>query len=204
LGRSRKDINVAWDLAPHDVSIVLQVMGEGPVTINCRGSAHITPGVEDVTAMTLQFSNERSAVIHSSWLDPRKVREMTIVGSKRTLVYDDVAPQDKIKILDARVEEPPCQDTFGEFRNACHQGDVRIPCVKHGESLKTECQHFLDCIRNGATPLTGGQQGLELVRILEAASESLKLSGAPVDLPRGNNNALSRAKAPGDVTGARG
>ena len=182
LGLFQKDINVAWDLAPHDISIVLNIMGEQPATINCRGSAHITPGVEDVTTMCLIFPNQRSAIIHSSWLDPRKVREMTIVGSKRMIVYDDVAPLEKIRIFDARVERPPHYDTFAEFHYAYHYGDVYAPYVKQEEPLKTECQHFLDCIRDGTTPLTGGNQGLELVRILEASSESLKQGGAPVEL----------------------
>jgi predicted dehydrogenase len=182
LGLFQKDINVAWDLAPHDISIVLYIMGEHPETVNCRGSAHINSGVEDVTSMCLTFRNQRSAIIHSSWLDPRKVREMTIVGSKRMIVYDDVAPLEKIRIFDARVERPPHYDTFAEFHYAYHYGDVYAPYVKQEEPLKTECQHFLDCIRTGATPLTDGQQGLELVRILEASSQSLKLGGSPVEL----------------------
>jgi predicted dehydrogenase len=182
LGLFQKDINVAWDLAPHDISIVLYIMGELPVTVNCRGSAHINPTVEDVTTMCLSFPNQRSAIIHSSWLDPRKVREMTIVGSKRMIVYDDVAPLEKIRVFDARVERPPHYDTFAEFHFAYHYGDVHIPYIKQEEPLKTECQHFLDCIRDGATPLTDGGKGLELVRILEASSESLKQGGSPVEL----------------------
>jgi predicted dehydrogenase len=182
LGLFQKDINVAWDLAPHDISIVLHIMGEQPVTVNCRGSAHINPTVEDVTTMCLSFPNQRSAIIHSSWLDPRKVREMTIVGSKRMIVYDDVSPLEKIRVFDARVERPPHYDTFAEFHYAYHYGDVQIPYIKQEEPLKTECQHFLDCIRDGATPLTDGCQGLELVRILEASSESLKQGGSPVEL----------------------
>jgi len=187
LGLFQKDINVAWDLAPHDISIVLYIMGEQPVTVNCRGSAHVTPDIEDVTTMCLTFNNHGSAIIHSSWLDPRKVREMTIVGSKRMIVYDDVAPLEKIRIFDARVERPPHYDTFAEFHYAYHYGDVYAPYVKQEEPLKTECQHFLDCIRNGSTPLTDGNQGLELVRILEASSESLKRGGAPVELVAWHN-----------------
>ena len=187
LGLFQKDINVAWDLAPHDISIVLYIMGEQPVTINCRGSAHINPTVEDVTTMCLSFPNQRSAIIHSSWLDPRKVREMTIVGSKRMIVYDDVATLEKIRVFDARVERPPHYDTFAEFHYAYHYGDVHIPYIKQEEPLKTECQHFLDCIRDGATPLTDGSRGLELVRILEASSESLKRGGSPVELASGLN-----------------
>ncbi|MDB6109796.1 MAG: Oxidoreductase domain protein, partial [Pedosphaera sp.] len=91
LGLFQKDINVAWDLAPHDISIIQHIMGEQPVSVNCQGSAHITPGIEDVTTMWLSFAKQRTAIVHSSWLDPRKIREMTIVGSKRMIVYDDVA-----------------------------------------------------------------------------------------------------------------
>jgi predicted dehydrogenase len=181
LGLFQKDINVAWDLAPHDISIVQHIIGEQPVTVNCRGSAHITPGIEDVTTMCLSYPGKRTAIIHSSWLDPRKVREMTIVGSKRMIVYDDVATLEKIRVFDARVECPPHYDTFAEFHYAYHYGDVYAPYIKQEEPLKTECQHFLDCIKQGTTPLSDGKQGLELVRILEASSASLKQGGAPVD-----------------------
>ena len=187
LGLFQKDINVAWDLAPHDISIILHILEEQPISINCRGTAHITPGVEDVTSMCLHFPKERSAIIHSSWLDPRKVREMTIVGSKRMIVYDDVAQQEKIKVFDTRVERPPHYDTFAEFHYAYHYGDMYVPYIKQEEPLKAECQHFLDCIRSEATPLTDGHRGVELVRILEAASRSLKASGAPIDLSRPRN-----------------
>ena len=182
LGLFQNDINVAWDLAPHDISIILSIIGEQPITVNCRGSAHITQGIEDVTTMCLGFTKQRTAIIHSSWLDPRKVREMTIVGSKRMIVYDDVAPLEKVRIFDARVESPPHYDTFAEFQYAYHYGDMYVPYIKQEEPLKTECQHFLDCIRNGTIPLTDGKQGLELVRILEASTRSLAKGGAPVEL----------------------
>jgi predicted dehydrogenase len=182
LGLFQKDINVAWDLAPHDLSIILHIMEESPYSLNCRGAAHVTPGMEDVTSMTLQFTKQRSAIVQSSWLDPRKIREITIVGSKRMIVYDDVAPQEKIKIFDVRVERPPHYDTFGEFQYAYHYGDVYCPHIKQDEPLKTECQHFVDCIRHGTVPLTSGSMGLEVVRILEASSVSVKQDGIPVSL----------------------
>jgi predicted dehydrogenase len=182
LGLFQKDINVAWDLAPHDIAIILSIMGERPVTVNCCGSAHITQGVEDITTMCMNFNKQRTAIVHSSWLDPRKVREMTIIGSKRMVVYDDVAPLEKIRIFDARVESPPHYDTFAEFHYAYHYGDMYVPYIKQEEPLKTECQHFLDCIKNTAIPLTDGKDGLELVRILEASSESLRKGGAPITL----------------------
>jgi predicted dehydrogenase len=137
--------------------------------------------------MWLDFPGQRSAIIHSSWLDPRKVREMTIVGSKRMIVYDDVSSLEKIRIFDARVERPPHYDTFAEFNYAYHYGDVHVPYLKQEEPLKTECQHFLDCINQGTTPMTDGQQGLELIRILEASSRSLKLGGASVNLSGRDN-----------------
>jgi predicted dehydrogenase len=182
LGLFQKDINVAWDLAPHDISIILYIMQESPLSVNCRGAAHITPGIEDVTSMSLQFSRQRSAIIHSSWHDPRKVREMTIVGSKRMIVYDDIAAQEKIKVFDARVERPPHYDTFAEFHYAYHYGDIYSPYIKQDEPLKTECQHFVDCIRDGKTPLTSGHAGLEIVRILAASTTSLQQQGASVDI----------------------
>lgn len=194
LGLFQKDINVAWDLAPHDISIIQHIIGEQPVSVNCTGTAHVTPGIEDVTTMCLNFRRQQTAIIHSSWLDPRKVREMTLVGSRRMLVYDDVAPLEKIRIFDARVERPPHYDTFAEFHYAYHYGDVHVPYLKQEEPLKTECQHFLDCINQGATPLTDGNQGLALVRILEASSKSLKRGGASVSLSdRENGNGCIRA-----------
>ena len=182
LGLFQKDINVAWDLAPHDISIVLHIIEESPISVNCSGNAHITPGVEDVTSMCINFGEDLFASIHSSWLDPRKIREMTIVGSKRMIVYDDVEPLEKIKIYDARVEVPPHYDTFAEFQYSYHYGDRYIPHLKQEEPLKAECQHFLDCIKSGRTPLTSGERGLEVVRILEAASASLRENGACIPL----------------------
>src|SRR6202045_4108450 len=186
LGLFQKDINVAWDLAPHDISIILHVLGEFPVSINCQGNAHVTAHVEDVTNMSLMFRHKRFATIQSSWLEPRKVREMTIVGSRRMIVYDDLQTHEKIKVYDVRVERPPHYDTFAEFQYSYHYGDSYIPHLHQEEPLKAVCQHFIDCINTGNRPITGGRQGLELVRILEAASTSLKANGAPVMFSRSN------------------
>ena len=208
LGLFQKDINVAWDLAPHDLSIILSIMGEMPESVNCRGSAHITPGIEDVTTMCLSFSRQRSATIQSSWLDPRKVREMTIVGSKRMIVYDDLAPLEKIRVFDMRVERPPHYDTFGEFQYAYHYGDMYAPYIKQEEPLKTECQHFIDCIKYGTTPVSCGSRGTELVSILEASSESLRKGGSPIALRKtGNGQVLdmfSNGQANGNGAGKNG
>src|SRR5579872_4235163 len=132
--------------------------------------------------MSLNFARDCSAIIHSSWLDPRKVREITIVGSRRMILYDDVAPQEKVRIFDARVDRPPHYDTFAEFQYAYHYGDVYTPYVKQEEPLKTECLHFLECIRKGENPLTCGERGLEVVIILEASSASLNEDGRAIAL----------------------
>jgi len=174
LGLFQKDINVTWDLAPHDISIILHVMEEEPHSVACYGDAHITPGIEDVTNLYLSFCKNRAAVVQSSWLDPKKVREMTFVGSKRMILYDDIASHEKIKIYDARVETPPHYDSFADFQYSYHYGDMYVPYVKQEEPLKVECQHFLECIREGRTPLTSGEKGMSVVRILEMASQSLK------------------------------
>src|ERR1700692_3849962 len=180
LGLFQKDINVAWDLAPHDISIILHILEEFPQVVNCQGNAHVTPGIEDVTNISLSFRNKRFATIQSSWLEPRKIREMTIVGTRRMIVYDDLQTHEKIRVYDVRVERPPHYDTFAEFQYSYYYGDSYIPRIQQEEPLKVACQHFVDCIEKKTEPVTSGRQGLELVRILEAASASLKANGAPV------------------------
>jgi predicted dehydrogenase len=180
LGLFQRDINVAWDLAPHDISIILHILGEFPLSVNCTGNAHVTADIEDVTNMSLTFSNKRFATIQSSWLEPRKVREMTIVGTRRMIVYDDLQTHEKIKVYDVRVDRPPHYDTFAEFQYSYHYGDSYIPHLDQVEPLKLVCTHFVDCIAQGSQPDTGGREGMELVRILEAASSSLKAQGSPV------------------------
>lgn len=182
LGLFQKDINVAWDLAPHDISIILHLLDEQPSAVSCQGSSHVNRHIEDVTMMYLTFKKNRCAFVQNSWLDPKKVRQMTVVGSRRMIVYDDTEPLEKLKIYDARVEVPAHYDTFAEFTYSYHYGDAYVPYIKQDEPLKLECQHFLDCIRGEATPITGGNAGLEVVRILEASSISLRQQGQSVSL----------------------
>jgi len=182
LGLFQSDINVAWDLAPHDISIILHILGESPVVVNCQGNDHVTPGIEDVTNLSLSFVSKCFATVQSSWLEPRKVRQMTIVGTRKMIVYDDLEPLEKLRVYDVRVERPPHYDTFAEFHYSYHYGDSYIPHLKQEEPLKVLCQHFLECVENGKRPLSCGKKGLELVRILEASSASLKIGGAPVNV----------------------
>lgn len=180
LGLFQSDINVAWDLAPHDLSIILHLMKDSPISVNCQGNSHVTPGVEDVTNLSLAFPRQRFATIQSSWIEPRKVRQMTFVGTRKMITYDDLQPLEKIRIYDVRVDSPPHYTDFAEFHYSYHYGDCHLPKIEQAEPLKVMCSHFIDCIEGDSEPLTGGKSGLELVSILEACSESLRCGGGPI------------------------
>ena len=182
LGLFQQDINVVWDLAPHDISIILYLMGEVPVSVNSQGKAHFNHEIEDVATTTLNFKNGLIAFIHNSWLDPNKIRRTTIVGSRKMLVYDDIESQEKIKIFDKGVEVPPYYDTFADFQYSYRYGDIYSPRIEDFEPLKKVCDHFLECIKTGRTPLSDGYSGLRVVSILEAASKSLKQNGKAISL----------------------
>lgn len=177
LGLYQKDINVVWDLAPHDLSIILYLMNERPREVNCRGKATSTANIYDVANMSLAFSDGGFATVHSSWLDPKKVRDMAIVGDRKMLVYDDLDPATKVKIYDMRVDPP---DTPHESRISYHYGDMWAPYISAEEPLRIEAAHFIECILTGKTPLTCGVDGTELVGILTAASESMRNNGVNV------------------------
>src|SRR5215475_10161501 len=203
LGLFQKDINVAWDLAPHDISIILHILSEFPIAINCQGNAHVSPGVEDVINMSLFFPHKRFATIQSSWLEPRKIREMTIVGSQRMIVYDDLRTREKIRIYDVRVERPPHYDTFTDFHYSYHYGDSYIPHLQQEEPLNLACRHFIDCIETNSPPITGGRHGLEMIRVLEGASASLKMNGAPFMFDGSNGAALADVQSNGARSSSR-
>lgn len=187
LGLFQSDINVAWDLAPHDISIILHMMGELPLSLNCQGNSHVSPGIEDVTNLSLTFSRQRFATIQSSWIEPRKVRQMTFVGTRKMIIYDDLQPLEKIRIYDVRVECPPHYEDFSEFQYSYHYGDCYLPRIEQSEPLKIMCGHFIECVLAGTEPLSGGAKGLELVRLLEASSQSLRMGGGRVDTACGQS-----------------
>ncbi len=182
LGLFQRDINVAWDLATHDLSIILMLLGRMPAAVSCQGQGHYRSQVEDVALLTLQFADGVIAFIHVSWLDPNKIRRATIVGSRKMLVYDDTALQEKIRVYDKGVTVQPYYNTFGDFQLAYRYGDIHIPRVEESEPLRLECAHFVECIRTGATPKTDGLNGLRVVSILEAAEMSLRDGGRLIPL----------------------
>lgn len=179
LGLYQKDINVVWDLAPHDLSIILFLMDERPLEVNCRGKTTSAANIYDVANMSLAFPGGGFATVHSSWLDPKKVRDMAIVGDRKMLVYDEMDPATKVKIYDMRVDPP---GTPHESRISYHYGDMWAPYISTMEPLRLEAAHFIECMLTGKKPLSCGVHGMELVCILTAASESMRNRGINVPI----------------------
>jgi predicted dehydrogenase len=184
LGLFQRRANVIWDLAPHDISILMYVLGMTPVAVSARGSMCVQDDVYDVAYLELLFESGVSAHVHVSWLDPAKVRRITVVGDKKMAVYNDVSLVEKIRVYDTGVESP-VTNNFGEFQLSYRHGQVTIPYITWQEPLRLECEHFIECIRTGADPRTDGMQGLAVVSVLEAASDSLMHGGrrVPVEIP---------------------
>ena len=186
LGRIQQDVNALWSFAAHDISIMNYWLGQQPARVSARGFSYLSNGIEDVVFVTLQYPNGVGGHLHLGWLDPRKVRLMTLVGSKKMLVYDDVSIDAKIQLYDKGVAqlhdflETP--ESFAEFQFPLRVGDVVTPAIRFSEPLHSECQHFIDCIQNRKRPLTDGLNGLKVVKVLEAAERSLKQDGKTIEL----------------------
>jgi len=176
LGLHQFDFNVLWDLGPHDVSITLYWLGEEPVWVQTIGGCFVQDDIEDVVWLTMGFPSGAIAHAHLSWLAPGKIRTMTVIGSHKMAVYDDVSAVEKVKIFDQGVErlEPD------ELRRAYRAGDILSPRVPVTEALQVEARHFIESIQNGTRPTSDGQAGLRVVRVLEAGSHSLRLGGVRV------------------------
>jgi predicted dehydrogenase len=181
MGPIRMDVNAAWDLAAHDVSILDYWLQAEPESVTATGASWINPGIEDAVFATLAYPNRVLANLHVSWLNPRKAREITIAGDRRMLTFDDMNVSEPIRIYDKRVTDdlgrPGWVDSFASFRASIRDGDVTIPRVSSGEPLRFECDHFLDCIEQGKPPLTGGAAGMRVVRALEAIDRSVRNHG---------------------------
>ena len=188
LGKIRGDLDALWNFAPHDVSILCYLLGGEPESVRAKGYDYLQDGIADVVFMTLDFPKKVGAHIHISWLDPAKVRKMTIVGTKKMIIYDDVSADAKIQVFDKGVmKEPdkdsePISDDFADFQLKTRSGDIYIPKINFKEPLHAECNHFIECINSGTKPLTDGEHGLSVVKILEAASQSIKDAGQAIDL----------------------
>jgi predicted dehydrogenase len=165
LGKVRADENAWWSLAPHDVSVALRLLGAAPVSVQCRGQCVVRPGVEDVVFATLEFPGGKLAHVHVSWLDPHKTRLLTVVGSKRMVVFDDTEPTHKVIVHDKG---------FRAGDGATHQGDVVLPKIDATEPLLREATHFVECVQGKARPISDGESGARVVSILEHSQRSLE------------------------------
>jgi predicted dehydrogenase len=181
LGPIRDDANAAWDLAAHDVSIANYWLRAQPLAVSAVGGSWINPAVEDAVFVTMRYPDNVLVNLHASWLSPRKVRDITVVGSRRMLTLDDMNLTEPVRVYDKRVldggERRGVVDTFASFRASIREGDISIPRIVLEEPLKTECAHFLECIEHRKEPMTGGDQGTSVVRVLEAVERSLQDEG---------------------------
>jgi predicted dehydrogenase len=178
LGQLRRDENALWSLGAHDVSVILRLAAEEPYECRAVGESYVNPGVEDVVFCYLRFPSGLAAHLHLSWLDPHKERRFTVVGAKRMATFDDMALERKLSIYDKGFDED--YSSYGEY--IARSGDIFSPHVPNEEPLRIECRHFLDCVRDGTEPRSGGESGVRVVRVLEALQRSLRESSraAPV------------------------
>ena len=183
LGLYRPDINVLWDLAPHDISIMLTILQEMPVSVSARGTYHTDARVCDMAYLEIVFANGTMGHAHVSWLHPRKIRELTVVGSKKMAVYNDISESEKLYIYDKGVAfAADGTSSISAWPPDYRYGDVVIPFIANAEPLKQECSHFLTCIAENKKPKSDGWAGLRVTSILEAADRSLMNGGERVEL----------------------
>jgi predicted dehydrogenase len=187
LGLFQRDINVVWDLAPHDLSIMDFIIGRDPVAVTATGSCHIEPGIENIAYVMFRFSDQFIAHFHFNWLAPVKIRRALIAGSRKMIVYDDIEPTEKIRIYDKgvtanRIEDEADKEAAYRTLVSYRTGDVWVPKLDSTEALRYVCSEFLDAIRNRRPPLTDGHAGLRVVRLLEAAEQSIREGGRAVEI----------------------
>jgi predicted dehydrogenase len=181
LGQVRKEENALWSLTSHDISVIVHLLGKSPVSISATGEAYLRKNIHDVVFLSLNFKNDSMAHVHASWLDPHKIRQLTVVGSKRMAVFDDMSSSEKLKIYDKGVDRVTDKNSYETFLTL-RSGDILVPKLNMEEPLKIECQEFLDCIKHNRQPLADVDNGIEVLKVLEAAQKSLDSGGAKVGL----------------------
>jgi predicted dehydrogenase len=178
LGPIRQDVNALWDLAPHDFSMLRYWLNADPIDLVARGQSYLKPGTEDVVFVTLNYPEQVLASVHVSWLDPVKVRSVTVVGDRKMVVFDDTHATEKIRIYDRGADYQPREGGFAEFIAAVRDGDIVIPRIEQREPLREQLEHFVDCVRTGREPLSSARDGAAIVRVLERAQEELRRDAA--------------------------
>ncbi|MBV9126262.1 MAG: Gfo/Idh/MocA family oxidoreductase [Planctomycetes bacterium] len=185
LGPFRSDVNALWDLAAHDLSILNYWLNADPLTVSAHGQSYLNPQVEDVVVASFTYPHRVLACLHASWLNPRKVREITVVGANKMVVWNDMDLNEPVRIYDKSVNierEPIYSDSFGAFHMQVRNGEVTIPYLPGPEPLAAECNHFLDCIQGKCTPINHAAMGVSVLRALEAADRSMKNGSALVEV----------------------
>ncbi len=182
LGLIRNDVNAIWDLAPHDISIFSYLLDCQPIRVSAVGGQFLGNGREDVAFVTLMYPNGIIANIHVSWVDSNKVREVVVVGSKKRIVMDDLNNLERIRIYEKGVSVERGPGGFGEFQLLLRDGDIISPKVEFQEPLKLQIQHFIECIKTNSVPITDGQCGLNVVRVMAAINKSVKQNGIPEEV----------------------
>jgi predicted dehydrogenase len=182
LGIVRPDENALWSLGPHDISVMLYLVGERPVEVMANGRSYLQEGVEDVVFGQILFPSGVMGHLHLSWLDPHKMRKLTVIGSDKMAVFDDMETERKVTIYDKG--PVPKTETYGEYIQV-RSGDIHIPKIPGDEPLRLVCEHFVHCVADGLRPLADGNAGLTVVEVLEAMTESLNDAGRPVRLSAG-------------------
>ncbi len=181
LGTVRSDENALWNFAPHDISVILYLLGLEPSDVSARGQCYLQKDIEDVVFLSLNFDNRAMAHVHVSWLDPHKVRKITVVGSRKMAVFDDLEGTEKLRVYDKGAQVSTDYDSFAEYVSL-RFGDILMPYIKLTEPLRLECQHFVECVKSRRTPVSDGRDGLRVVKVLDAAQKSLKTNGQPVKI----------------------
>jgi len=184
LGLFQNDVNVIWDLAVHDISIIQYIFGEEPVAVSATAASHVPGSPENMAHITLFFRSSCIAQISVNWLSPIKVRQTFIGGSRKMIMYDDLEPTEKIKVYDKGITVNGSPEKAHQLRIGYRAGDMWAPHLPAKEALQTEAEHFIDCLRRGTAPISSGLTGLNVVEILEATSYSIDARGAPVSLER--------------------
>ena len=184
LGIIRQRENALESLAPHDLAVALRFIDQRPVAVSAQGQAYLQEGIEDVAFATVFFDGGALVHLHTAWLDPHKIRKVTVVGSKQMAVIDDTEGTEKVRLYDKGVSPRPGEARYAEYAEAMaiRVGNIHIPRIAMQEPLRLECQHFIDCIRTGEASRSDGRNGLAVARLLEAAQRSLKQRGASVEL----------------------
>jgi len=181
LGIIRSHENPLWSLSPHDISLILYFLDEMPVRLSASGGRFIQEGLEDVVFAGLQFPKGQIAHLHLSWLDPHKIRKITIVGSKKMAVFNDMEPREKLRIYDKGAERKPSAQTPGNFYGI-REGDIYIPRIENQEPLLLECQNFTQCILGTEKPRSGGEEAVRILKVISRLDESLHNQGVMLPL----------------------